>query len=211
MNDQRQQNSDPVAAAGSDRPAGNVPPETQDAKERVWQAVGPHIPAAPRKRKWIAGVLSAFVPGTGHFYLGMMQKGLMIMLLIIMDIFAIVHFSMSMASIPLITLLALFLPIIYFYSFFDALLSSDKVNARRYAAPYSNEPVSGGPAGSDSWQTGARPYGGWLLVGAGALLFVFGAKPAWWAAVMDRTGTWVGGLALIAAGLILYMRNSKPK
>jgi hypothetical protein len=209
MNDPRQQHPDPLAAAESDRPDGNVPPESQDAQERYWQAVGPHIPAAPRKRKWIAGLLSAFVPGTGHFYLGMMQKGLTIMLLIILDIFAIVHFSMNMASIPLITLLALFLPIIYFYSFFDALLSSDKVNARRYAAPFYEESVSGRPTGGDSWQAGTRPYGGWLLVGAGALLFVFGAKPAWWTAVMDRTGTWIGGLALIAAGLFLYMRNSK--
>lgn len=172
--------------------------------------------AWPRKRKWIAGLLSFFIPGTGHFYLGHMQKGLAIMLLIIMDIFAIVHFSINMSSIPLITLLALFLPIIYFYSLFDALQSTDKVNATR-SIPWpspgtthtgwtdrSGAPPIGSPAAS-------KNYLGWVLVGAGVLFFVFSTKPVWIHALMERSGTYLGGVILIAIGLILFLKSSRPK
>ncbi|GAA3410909.1 hypothetical protein ACFFNY_18770 [Paenibacillus hodogayensis] len=170
----------------------------------------PAVPL-PRKRKWLVALLSLFIPGTGHFYLGLMQKGLMIMLLIIMDIFAIVHFSINMSSIPLITLLALFLPIIYFYSLFDALLSTDKVNAYAYgpeAAPYEgNRDIFGATA-----KPGAAPYLGWLLVGAGALFFALSAKPDWVGDLMDQMGTVIGGFALIAIGVVVFLKNSsKPK
>lgn len=178
-----------------------------------WGPFDPYDAVMPKKRKWIAGLLSLFIPGTGHFYLGLMQKGLMIMLLIIMDIFAIVHFSLNMASIPLITLLALFLPIIYFYSLFDALLFTDKVNASRFTPQlplraeadmrYSNERKSG---------AGVTSYFGWLLVAFGGLFFVFSAKPDWINVLMDKMGTMIGGLVLIGIGIVLFLKNvSKPK
>lgn len=181
--------------------------ERQMIPPTSWEAYG-DFAELPRKRKWLAVLLSLFVPGTGHFYLGLMQKGLMIMLLIIMDIFAIVHFSINMSSIPLITLLALFLPIIYFYSLFDALLSTEKVNAfqRREAAgvPYANR--------DDSRKPVSTPYIGWLLVGTGGLFFVFSAKPDWIGLLMDKIGTLVGGLVLIGIGVVLFLKNSsKPK
>lgn len=164
-----------------------------------------------RKRKWVAGLLSLIVPGIGHFYLGFMQKGLVVMLLIIMDICAIVHFSLNMASIPLITLLSLFLPLIYFYTLFDALQSTDKVNAA-YAAKETSFGQRSEAVFGEGSASGGSMYVGWLLVGAGALSFVFGAKPEWIGKMMDKFGTTLGGFVLIGIGILIFLRNmSRPK
>ncbi len=53
----------------------------------------PFVPRRPRKNKWISGILSFLIPGTGQLYLGLMQRGLGIMVLFMLDIFfAIVYF-----------------------------------------------------------------------------------------------------------------------
>lgn len=88
--------------------------------------------AYPRKRKWIAGLLAFFVPGTGHFYLGQMVKGIGVMLLLAMNIVSIVFAVEQLNNVLAIVLLSLLLPIIYFYSLFDAIQSTDVVNERRY-------------------------------------------------------------------------------
>lgn len=54
---------------------------------------------------------TAFVPGAGQMYLGMMKKGVAVMSLFVAVIFMSVFLSMG--------ILTLFLPIIWFYSFFD--------------------------------------------------------------------------------------------
>lgn len=210
MNDPQKENVDSSTEGGrSHTEPGPVNPGSGSRDNPAWQSFDPYMLAPPAKRKWIAGLLSFFIPGTGHFYLGLMQKGLMIMLLIIMDIFAIVHFSINMSSIPLITLLALFLPIIYFYSLFDALQSTERMNAYQFNAA---EPKEGSADWSGQSQAaGSRPYIGWLLVGAGALFFVVSAKPAWISFVMDKMGTMIGGLVLIGIGIVLFLRNAKSK
>lgn len=211
MNDPHKDNGDSSAEGGrshTGRGPGYSESASGDRDHPSWQPFDPYM-LAPAKRKWIAGLLSCCIPGTGHFYLGLMQKGLLIMLLIIMDIFAIVHFSLNMSSIPLITLLALFLPIIYFYSLFDALQSTERLNAYRFTAAAK----PGGPAVLDGQPQppGSRPYIGWLLVGAGALFFVVSAKPAWMNAIMDKMGTLIGGLVLIGIGIVLFLRNARSK
>lgn len=87
-------------------------------------------PAPARKSKWIAGGTAFFVPGTGHFYLGQMTKGIVIMLLLAVDICAIIFAAEYLENILAITLFALMLPIIYFYSLFDAIQSVDAINER---------------------------------------------------------------------------------
>lgn len=63
-----------------------------------------------KKRKMGVYILS-FIPGLGHFYLGLMQRGLQFMLLLFGAIF-MTH---------LVEMFAFFIPIIVFYSYFDAL------------------------------------------------------------------------------------------
>lgn len=115
----------------------------------------------PLKKKWIAGLLAFFIPGTGHLYLGQMAKGIAIMLMIAFDICAIVFAAMNHFPVLIVVLLSLFLPIIYFYSLFDAIQSTDIVNYRwRYfgwQAPAFGQPEA--YAGARSYEaTDAAPH-----------------------------------------------------
>ncbi len=63
-----------------------------------------------KKRKMGVYILS-ILPGLGHFYLGLMQRGLQFMLLLFGAIFMT----------RMVDMFAFFIPIIVFYSYFDAL------------------------------------------------------------------------------------------
>lgn len=104
----------------------------------------PYPPVRPPKRrsKWVAAFLAFFVPGLGHMYLGRMMKGIAIMVLISANIAAIVHVTSEVeASVLTVVLLGLLFPIIYFYSLFDAIQSTEDVNEKLAAKagwqPYS--------------------------------------------------------------------------
>jgi hypothetical protein len=165
-----------------------------------------------RKRKFVAGLLSFLVPGTGHFYLGQMQRGIMVMLAIILDIFAIVQLSISVnISIPLITLFSLLLPVIYFFSIFDALQLTDRINNQHhslFAGPNQFFGVgSGDPL--QSFTRGNRA--GWLLIGVGALFFLLSRKPAWLTEIVSTMGSYIGALILIVIGAYLFLRKNDNK
>lgn len=91
-----------------------------------------------RKSKGLSVLFSLIFPGLGHFYIGTMQKGLLLMGLFILDIIGIVHFSLQMlhhpAEILLIIVCGLFVPVIYFYSLFDAIHTAVLHNRRSQAA-----------------------------------------------------------------------------
>lgn len=168
-------------------------------------------PPIPRKRKFVAGLLSFLVPGTGHFYLGLMQRGIMVMLAIILDIFAIVQLSISVnVSIPLITLFSLLLPVIYFYSIFDALQLTDRINNRHGLFADPNEWFAGSSGDPlKSFTSGNRA--GWLLIGVGALFFVLSRKPAWLTGIVSTMGSYIGALILIVIGAYLFLRKNDNK
>jgi len=129
----------------------------------------------PRKKKWVAALLSFFIPGTGHFYLGQMTKAVTIMMLIAFDICAIIFAVDKLDNVLIIVLLSLLLPIIYFYSLFDAIQCTDAVNDRfamrgwpgpMYGMPRGYGPYPGpnpaglnpaGPAPSDHAPEGGNP------------------------------------------------------
>ncbi|WP_202080592.1 hypothetical protein [Caldalkalibacillus salinus] len=71
------------------------------------------------KSKFATLILS-FVPGVGHLYLGLMTRGLQFMLLFFGSAF-VIHFIR-------IDALMVMLPVIWFYSFFDALQARQRVN-----------------------------------------------------------------------------------
>ncbi|MDF2668586.1 MAG: hypothetical protein K0R67_892 [Paenibacillus sp.] len=166
----------------------------------------PYAPM-PLKRKFAAGFLSFLVPGTGHFYLGLMQRGILVMLTIILDIFAIVQLSLSAnANIPLITLFSLLIPVIYFYSIFDALQLTDRINARRHSLFADPNDFLNEEAGSlKSLTSGNRA--GWLLIGVGALFFVLSRKPAWLTELVSTAGSYIGAVILIIIGVYLFLRK----
>ena len=114
----------------------------------------------PKKKKWLAGLLAFFIPGTGHLYLGLMTRGIVMMLLMAFDICAITFAAEQIRQPLVVLLLSLMLAIMYFYSLFDAVQSADVVNQRllrypawppsafahphNYAAPY--PPAAPSPA-----------------------------------------------------------------
>jgi hypothetical protein len=156
-----------------------------------------------RKRKWLSTLLSVFVPGTGHFYLGLMQRGIFIMLLIAANIVAIVYSATELGeeSTTFITLCGLLLTCIYFYSMFDAMQSTDLVNYRNAYEPTIPE---------DPLRKLLQPNTlGLLLITAGIFLFLFSSKPAWLTAIIHLMGTSVGSILLIVAGILLLYLNMK--
>ncbi|WP_426451489.1 hypothetical protein ACP26L_05095 [Paenibacillus sp. S-38] len=196
--------------------------EEQFLRERMerWNGKGaahepfdPFYPPRRLKNKWIAGLLSFLVPGTGQLYLGLMQRGMGMMLLFIMNIFAIVFFAVNEEmNIPLVVLFSLLVPVIYFYNIFDALQQTDRING--YGAPLSfgraeeQDPLAAPGLGRS--QAGGRSFG-YLLIGAGALLFLTAGKPEWLNRVMELLGTSAGALILIGAGLYMLIKETLKK
>lgn len=171
-----------------------------------FQQYAPYYPVQ-RKRKWAAGVLSFIVPGTGHFYLGLMQRGLFIMMLLILDIFIITSLSSrSDTSVPLVTLFALFIPVIYFYNLFDALQSTDNVNRRNELGEFAAELYNN----EDPLQKLIKGTNlGVILVAAGVLFFLLSNKPRWFTGLFDLMGSYIGSVILVLAGLAMYVLDSR--
>ena len=172
--------------------------------------------AARKKSKWIAGLL-AFMPGTGHFYLGMMLRGLFFMLLLILDIVAIDYISLNreLFNVPLIVLLSLFIPVIYLYNIFDAVLSAEKLNQKLEEArslPPAADAFHVPPAdGAFAEQTEITSRTGWFLLAVGLLLFFLGSKSLGLDRVLSFQGSFWVGLAFIAIGVFLHWRQAKKE
>ncbi|WP_258313545.1 hypothetical protein [Paenibacillus sp. tmac-D7] len=173
----------------------------------------PFVPQRPRKNKWISGILSFLIPGTGQLYLGLMQRGLGIMVLFMLDIFAIVYFSIGV-SIPLIVLFSLLLPVVYFYNIFDALQQTDRVNG--WGGPGDLQGQTGFDPLTSAVEKPSTKWGkgnnfGYLLIMAGVILFLAAGKPAWLDSVFDFLGSTFGALILIGIGLALFFKESMKK
>lgn len=201
-------------------------PDSRDGMQQPWPGYGmppgyPHQSQYPvrRKRKWIAGLLAFFIPGIGHFYLGLMVKGIVIMLLIALDITAIVSVATGGADALPIVLLSLLLPIIYFYNLFDAIQSTDTVNERFAAAgwnpqsgwtaappPAQNGPAAGPNDSRAAWN-GVRglPPSSLLFLGAAAIVVLIMADISWTHWLFNSSGSLVGAVLLIVAGAGLWL------
>jgi len=160
----------------------------------------------PRKSKFLAGLLAFFIPGLGHFYLGLMQRGLTVMLSLALNIVAIVY-SVNLpqgGSLPIIVLLSLLIPCIYFYNLFDALQCTDRVNAERIYGfvPEGMSPLlrNGGVAFKGSSL-------GIVLVVCGVFVLMLSVNPAWLQFLFSSGGPYFGAVILIVAGLFLLLRT----
>lgn len=101
----------------------------------------PYYGPPPRRRsKWIAGLLSFLIPGVGHMYLGKMFKAIFIMLMIAGVITGIVQVATFGDNLLSILALSFLLSIMYFYSLFDAIQSTDRVNERLAVAKWLGNP-----------------------------------------------------------------------
>lgn len=162
-----------------------------------------------RKRKLVACLLSALLPGLGHLYLRLYLRGLCFMYFVLIDASALIYFSsVRMAiNVPLLIWLGLLIPAAYFYSIYDVLQSTDAHNARLKKELEGNSaPVADTPFGSNIKQgIGA----GALLIGGGAVLFMFRMKPFWLQLLVQYAGSYLVSFALALAAVVLILRESK--
>ncbi len=145
-----------------------------------------------QKRTTIACILSAVIPGAGHLYLGLIQKGVSFMLSILLVIEALLYFSATgiKINVPLLILLGLTIPIIYFYNLYDVLQATDRVNERR--------------------RTVENEFRNWrksmvfalVLVGEGAVLLILHSRPLWFRQLIELYGKETAAVALVALGLV---------
>lgn len=205
------------------------PPEGREPRERRAEdgygmpppyGYGPSgYPPLPvrQKSKWVSALLSFLVPGTGHMYLGLMAKGIAIMVLLALNICAIVYFGVeygggSGGSVLIIVLLSLLLPILYFYSLFDSLQQTEAMN-ERYASgwpgasgwnamPPGTAQGSGPPQGSRPQQV---PVVGVVLLAAGGVALFSMADTSWTRWILHSSGSMVGAVILIVIGGVVWL------
>lgn len=155
------------------------------------------------KKKWFAGMLAFFVPGAGHMYLGLLQRGLMFMCLMACNISLLpLLLSQNDVGVGLITVVALGVPIIYVYTIFDTLQSADLVN---YMISQS------GRVSESLTELAGNYHPGFMLLGMGGWFFILSVKPVWLTTAFQLFGSYLGGLIFMAVGvgMILFNRGRK--
>jgi TM2 domain-containing membrane protein YozV len=162
---------------------------------------------ARKRSKWLAGLLAFLIPGIGHMYLGLMVKGIVLMLLVALDITTIVFVAIEGGNVLSIVLLSLLLPIIYFYNLFDALQSTDTVNERKAALAF-NAQMGGAanptrPATAESFTRGV-PLIVILFLAAAGIVIVVMANISWSYWLFNSSGSMLGAIVLIGIGIGLW-------
>lgn len=162
----------------------------------------PIDPVKP-KSKFVATLLSMFIPGTGQMYLGAVVRGMSIMMLLVLDIVAIVFFADGPVqnNVLPVTLLSLLIPVLYFYNVFDAVHQTDAINrAIRHGFPYAGYAYPNASSGN-------------LMLGfIGAVVFFcsLSAFGGWWDGLFTVNAA-LGGALLLIAGAYLFMKEFRGK
>ncbi|MEK0317077.1 hypothetical protein [Cohnella sp. 56] len=188
--------------------------------ETVWSDAGtlpyppgydPQAAGAVRKKKskLLAGFLSFIFPGTGYMYLGLMGKGVMLMLMIALNICGIVFVVQEMdGNVLTVVLVSLLLPIIYLYNLFDTLQSTDIVNERIATGGY----LYRGPYGWDGRSARSEgdsrtfPALSVVLLAAGAVILLGSSNIRW---LFHSAGAMIGAFVLIVAGVALWLWENR--
>lgn len=138
--------------------------------------------------KWVSAILSIIFPGVGHLYLGYLGRGLTIIGAFIIDIALVTLASLSIfiafpIGIALVTLFGLVIPVIYFFSIFDALQMAERKHAHGGPFPFPEETPGTGWAGSIE------------------------AEPEWPEEIREtsNSGSRSVGIALIVIGIVLLL------
>ncbi|PQP84891.1 hypothetical protein C0Q44_10305 [Paenibacillus sp. PCH8] len=171
-------------------------------------------PVRNRTHKFIAGLMSAIIPGLGHIYLRLYMRGLTFMLLVLLDLSAVLYFSSIgiQINVPLLILLALCIPVIYFYNVYDVLQSADWVMMRRRRAVTQSsmdKPISNERSARDAMMVWERGISfGLLLIVGGSLMVLFFRKPRWFQEILAVYGGYSFAILMIIGGLLLFGRET---
>lgn len=161
------------------------------------------------KRKFMACLLSALLPGLGHLYLRMFWRGIAIIYFLILDASALIYFSSvrMTINIPFLFLLAILIPAMYFYSIYDVLQSTDVVNAR--AKSEKDDPRKGSSRSAEYVWKGL--LSGLGLMAGGGVIFLLSQKPPWLAAIIQASAGYVVSVLLILSGVLLMIREFRRR
>lgn len=155
-----------------------------------------------RKRKFTAGLLAALCPGLGHIYLGLYRKGIAFIFTLLLDASALLYFSSIgiQINVPLLILLALVIPVTYFYNVYDVLQAADYVIYRRVKTSGQTD-IEEPAAYRNPFTVERSAFFGIMLIIGGAMMFAFYQKPRWLQFYMEHYGKITVSIILIAAGL----------
>ena len=194
------------------------------------------LPGSRRKKKWVAGLLAFFIPGTGHMYLGLMVKGIVLMMLLFLDITALIQAAEGSNTLPVV-LLAFLIPIIYFYSLFDAIQRTDAINDRTGVGthgfgnqagwspapspmhrPYPEQgnweqappEAAAAPPQAPQRQTEFTmpPVGIMIVAGAGVLMLLMSGS-GWTNRMFSSAGSVFGAIVLVGAGVVFWFWENR--
>lgn len=166
-----------------------------------------------KKHKFIAGLLSALFPGLGHLYLGVYIKGLTFIFLLLLDLSALLYFSTIgiQINVPLLILLGLLIPVLYFINIYEVLQLADQIVMRR-RRPEGQSDEDGRAIASPrtnikflAWERGISF--GLLLIFGGSLMVLFIQRPRWLQQYIALYGTTGTAVVLILLGAILLVRE----
>ncbi|WP_228745234.1 DUF4097 family beta strand repeat-containing protein [Paenibacillus sp. S150] len=198
----------PMQGEGEAGPAAQAGDAGQEQQQ-------PLIPPRPkrrprRKRKFIAGLLAALVPGTGHIYFGLLRKGISFIFIILLDIAALLYFSSigMQINVPLLILLALMIPVLYFYNVFDVLQSADRLLRLPEEQDPELMPLPNSQGNRRRLVSEPGISFGLLLLLGGALLFLFRQKPVWLQYFIEHYAGVAISAVLAACGIFLGVRET---
>lgn len=150
----------------------------------------------PLKRKFIAVFIAAILPGFGHMYLGLAQRGIQFIAVLLLDIAALFYFTSKgiQINVPLLILLALMIPVIYFYNVYDVLQSTDWINdhIRALIPKYKRRKSFAGVRGISF---------GLVLMAEGLLIFMFLVRPYWLRNIVSFWGGYITAIVCILIGI----------
>lgn len=160
-----------------------------------------------RKRKLYALLLSAIIPGMGHIYLGLYRKGIMFIMLLLLDISALLYFSSigMQINVPLLILLGLLIPVGYFYNVYDVLQTAEYMLSR--SKREETEVLAHGDGRKNPFRGEKGAAFGMMLVASGSLLILFHQKPAWLQAGIRDYGAVTAAIILILIGIWAALRE----
>ncbi|RUT28913.1 hypothetical protein EJP77_16020 [Paenibacillus zeisoli] len=177
----------------------NLPPLSEEEVTGLPAKSSTGFKPRRRKRKFVAGLLAALFPGLGHLYLRMFRKGILLIYFIVIDVSAILYFSSVRfgVNVPLLILLALLIPVVYFYSVYSVLQNTDALNGRSTRKDTA-EPKSG---------IMSHLGFGLLLIAGGLMVFAFHLKPPWLNVFFQYNAGYFTAAVLIVSGLWMIVHE----